>query len=173
MTCEICDQIKNKKGILYQDENIAAMLAQKPGAVGHIYVVPKKHIPILEKIPDKVIAQMFAKANKISMACFETLGVQGTNLIIQNGMPAGQHHSHCILHIIPRKENDGLNLLWTPKQLTEEEMSTAEIKIKENTGQVGIIEKEKEKPVEIKKTEEIKEDKAEEDLRIKELERLP
>lgn len=173
MACEICDQIKSKKGILYQDANIAAMLSPKPCAVGHIYVVPKKHFPILEQVPDKTIGQMFAKANKISMACFETLGVQGTNLLIQNGMPAGQHHSHCILHIIPRRENDGLNLTWTPKQLTEEEMSTAELKIKGNTNQVGIIQKEKEKPVEIKKTEEIKKEKAEEDYRIKMLERLP
>ncbi|MBN1644673.1 HIT family protein [Candidatus Woesearchaeota archaeon] len=171
MNCEICEQIKNRKGLIYEDQDIAAMLAQKPTAVGHVYIVPKKHIPILEQVSDPIIGRMFAKANKISMSCFESIGVQGTNLLIQNGLPAGQHHNHCILHVIPRKEGDGLNLAWQPKQLTEEEMSTAEIQIKENTGQVGIFEKEKEKPAEIEKPEEIQEE--EEDYRIKELERLP
>jgi len=175
MTCEICEQIKNQKGILYQDEQIVAMLALKPTIAGHTYVVPKKHIPILEKLPDKTIAQMFSKANKISMACFETLGAQGTNIIIQNGIPAGQHHNHCILHIIPRRENDGLNLIWQPKQISEEEMSTAEIKIKESTGQVGIFEQEKQKPEKVEKPKEIKKGKKEdeEDYRLKHLERIP
>lgn len=171
MSCEICEQIKSRKGLLYEDSEIVAMLAPKPTSVGHVYVVPKKHTPILEQIPDPVIGNMFAKANKISMASFESLGVQGTNLLIQNGLPAGQHHSHCILHVIPRREGDGLNLMWQPKQLTEEEMSTAEIQIKENTGQVGIFEKKKEKPIEIEKPKEI-EDK-DEDYRTKHLERLP
>jgi len=174
MTCEICEQIKKQEAILYQDDQIAAMLAPKPAIAGHIYVVPKKHIPILEKIPDKTIAEMFSKANKISMACFETLGAQGTNMLIQNGIPAGQHHNHCILHIIPRRENDGLNLTWQPKQISEEEMSTAEVKIRESTEQVGIFEQEKEKPEKIEKPKEIKkEEDEEEDYRLKELERIP
>ncbi|MBD3361217.1 HIT domain-containing protein [Candidatus Woesearchaeota archaeon] len=171
MNCEICEQIKNKKGVLYQDKNITAMLAPKPTAAGHVYIVPKKHVTILEQIPDKIIGEMFAKANKISMACFESLGVQGTNLLIQNGLPAGQHHNHCILHVIPRRENDGLNLAWQPKQINEEEMSTAEIKIKENTSQVGVFEKEKQKPIKIKEPEEIKDKEKEEDYRLKE--RIP
>lgn len=171
MKCEICNQIKSRKGILYQDESLVAMLAPKPAAAGHVYVVPKKHVTILEQVPDKTIGQIFAKANKISMACFDSLGVQGTNLVIQNGIPAGQQHNHCILHIIPRKDKDGLNLAWQPKQLTEEEMSTAEIQIKENTGQVGIFEKEPEKPAEAEKPKEIEE--KEEDYRTKHLERLP
>ncbi len=173
MACEICEQIKNRKGLLYEDDNIAAMLAERPSAVGHVYVVPKAHHSILEQIPDKITGQMFAKANKISMACFESLGVQGTNILIQNGIPAGQHHNHCILHVIPRKEGDGLNLAWQPKQITDDEMSTAEIKIKEGAGQVGIFEQEKEKPVEIEKPKEIKKDDEEEDYRIKQIERLP
>jgi len=171
MSCEICEQIKSRKGLLYEDSDIVALLAPKPTSVGHVYVVPKKHTPILEQIPDHVIGNMFAKANKISMASFESLGVQGTNLLIQNGLPAGQHHSHCILHVIPRKEGDGLNLMWQPKQLTEEEMSTAEIQIKENTSQVGVFEKKTEKPIEIEKPQEIEDE--DEDYRTKHLERLP
>jgi histidine triad (HIT) family protein len=171
MSCEICEQIKSRKGLLYEDSEIVAMLATKPTSVGHVYVVPKKHVSILEQVPDSVIGNMFTKANKISMASFESLGVQGTNLLIQNGLPAGQHHSHCILHVIPRRENDGINLMWQPKQLTEEEMSTAEIQIKENTSQVGIFEQKKEKPIEMEKPKEI--DDEDEDYRIKQLDRLP
>ena len=42
-----------------------------------------------------------------------------------------------MLHVIPRVENDNINLQWQPKQLTEEEMSTVELKIKEQTKNIG------------------------------------
>ena len=171
MKCKVCELIQKKKRMVYEDDKIMALLAPKPCAVGHIWIVPKKHAPILEQIPDFVVANMFSKANKLSMICFENLGVQGTNILIQNGVAAGQSNDHCILHVIPRQENDGMNLLWKPKQLNEEEMSTLELKIKEEAKNVGIFEKEQEKPIEEKKPEEVEDDS--EDYMIKQLERIP
>ena len=75
----------------------------------------------------------------VSIALFESVSAQGTNLLIQNGTVAGQEVPHVSVNIIPRKENDGLNLQWDVKQLDEEEMSTIELTLKE-----GIVALEKE-----------------------------
>ena len=153
--CEICEIIKSKKGKLYEDDKIIAFIAPRPCTAGHVMIAPKEHHPILEQIPDFIVGEMFAKANKISMATFETIGAEGTNLLMQNGIAAGQKHNHAVLHVIPRRENDGLNLLWKPRQLSEEEMSTVELKVKKETEGVGAFEQEEEKPVEEEKPEKI------------------
>jgi len=170
--CEICDLIKSKKGKLYEDEKIYAFLAPKPASTGHVILTSKEHYPILEQMPDFIAGELFTKANKISMAAFETIGAEGTNILMQNGVAAGQKHNHAILHIIPRRENDGLNLMWQPRQMDEEQMSTVELKIKKEAEGVGAFEQEKEKPVEVKGPEKIKAG-PEEDYLLKQLERLP
>jgi|DewCreStandDraft_4_1066084.scaffolds.fasta_scaffold90709_2 histidine triad (HIT) family protein len=171
MGCEICELMKEKKGLLFEDEQMAIMLAPKPAVPGHIILAPKTHAAILEQVPDFVIGKMFDKANKVSIAVFETLGAEGTNIIANNGIAAGQTTNHFLLNVIPRRENDNLNLLWNPKQLSEEEMSTIELKLKEESKGIGVFEKEKPKPKEEKKPEKI-EDEGENYL-LKQLERLP
>lgn len=170
--CELCKMIAEKKNLLYEDEKVVALLSALPSTMGHIIVAPKQHAPIFEQIPDFVVSELFMKANKLSIACFEALGAEGTNLIIENGIAAGQKSAHACLNVIPRKENDGLNLLWKPKQLSEEQMSTLELKIKDESKKIAPFEKEKPKPIEIKKPEEIKPTK-EENYLIKQLRRIP
>jgi len=136
LLCQIIEgKIPSKK--IYEDDLILAVLDVNGANPGHCFVLPKNHYPILEQVPDPEIAKLFQVANKISSAIFENLGVQGTNIFAANGVPAGQTVAHFMLHVIPRIENDGVNLQWQPKQLTEEEMSTVELKIKEQTKNIG------------------------------------
>ncbi len=136
LLCQIIEgKIPSKK--VYEDDLILAVLDVNGANPGHCFVLPKNHYPILEQVPDPEIAKLFQVANKISLAIFENLGVQGTNIFAANGVPAGQTVAHFMLHVIPRIENDGVNLQWQPKQLTEEEMSTVELKIKEQTKNIG------------------------------------
>ena len=136
LLCQIIDgKIPSKK--VYEDDLILAVLDVNGANPGHCFVLPKNHYPILEQVPDTEIAKLFQVANKISSAIFENLGAQGTNIFAANGVPAGQTVAHFMLHVIPRLENDEVNLQWQPKQLTEEEMSTVELKIKEQTKNIG------------------------------------
>lgn len=172
MTCKACDWVKEKKNSVYEDEKVFALLAPKPAVPGHVIVVPKQHAPILEHVPDFVIAPMFVQANKLSTKAFELLGAEGTNLLINNGVPAGQNTNHAVLHVIPRRQNDGLNLQWTPTKIPDDEMSALEEAIKNETKGIGEFEKEPKKPVELKKPEKIEESE-EEDYLLRQLERLP
>jgi len=105
---------------------------------GHCFVIPKNHYPIIEQVPDEELSQLFSVANKISSSIFESLKMQGTNIFVANGIPAGQTVAHFMINVIPRQENDGINLQWKPKQLTEEEMSTVELKLKESIQNLGV-----------------------------------
>ena len=146
-TCIVCQIIGNsipsKK--IYEDELVTAVLDINGANPGHCFIMPKNHYPIIEQVPDLEIGRLFNVSNKISSAIFESLGVQGTNIFATNGIPAGQTVAHFTINVIPRKENDGINLQWQPKQLSEDEMSTVELKLKEQTKNIGHFEKEEKK----------------------------
>lgn len=173
MNCTICDAIKAKQGLLFEDEHLAILLAPKPSVAGHVLIAPKQHAAILEQVPDFVIGKLFDKANKVSIAVFEALGAEGTNILVSNGIAAGQTSNHCIVNVLPRRENDGLDFAWKTKQLSEEEMSTVELKLKDETKNIGVFEKEKPKPKELPKPQEVKQDDAEVNYLIKQLQRVP
>jgi len=146
-SCIVCQIVGNKipSKKIYEDELVMAVLDVNGSNAGHCFILPKVHYPIIEQVPNNEIGRLFQVSNKISSAIFETLGAQGTNIFVANGTPAGQTVAHFTINVIPRKENDGINLQWQPKQLSEEEMSTVELKLKEQTKNIGYFEKEEKK----------------------------
>jgi len=172
--CIVCQIIEGSVPAkrIYEDDEVLAILDFNGANPGHAFVIPKEHIPILEQIPSHLVGKLFNVANKVSSAIFETLGVQGTNLFVTNGVSAGQKVAHFIINVIPRKESDGVNLQWQPKQLSEEEMSTIELKIKEEVGNVAIGEVPKTE--QLKKAEPVSETiEGEDNYLTKQLRRIP
>tara|TARA_Y100000310_G_scaffold341089_1_gene439057 strand:+ start:1488 stop:2072 length:585 start_codon:yes stop_codon:yes gene_type:complete len=139
-SCLICKIVGNQVPSykVYEDDLILAVLDVNGANPGHCFVIPKNHYPIIEQVPDQEITKLFSVANKISSSIFEKLKVQGTNILVANGIPAGQTVAHFMINVIPRTEGDGINLQWKPKQLTEEEMSTVELKLKDQIQNVGV-----------------------------------
>ena len=148
MDCTACDWTE-KAERLYEDDKLIAILPKEAIAAGHIILMPKKHYTIIEQVPDYEMAHIAKVANKLSIALFESLKIQGTNILIQNGLAAHQAIPHLLVHIIPRVEGDNLNFQWKPRQLSEEEMSTIEISLKDASTGAGSIEKEKPKPIDL------------------------
>jgi len=167
--CLVCHCIKNREFVIYENSALAVLIHPSPAVAGHLMIVPKEHFPIVESVPDAIIKEMMVVSAKMSVLLFEALQAQGTNTLWLNGAPAHQQFNHAALHVIPRKENDNLMLSWAPKQLSDDEMSTAELKLKEGSKEVGIPEPKKVVPVEVKKAETAKED----DWRLKYLNRIP
>jgi len=139
--CLLCQIVENRipSNKIYEDDQILAVLDVNGASPGHCFVIPKNHYPIIEQVPDEELGNLFVVSNKISSAIFENLKVQGTNMFVANGVPAGQTVAHFMINVIPRLENDGINLQWKPKQLTEEEISTVELKLKDQIKDMGIV----------------------------------
>jgi histidine triad (HIT) family protein len=133
MACNYCDIIsgKRKTALLYQDDKLMAFMAEQPATIGHMIVLPKKHLPIFEASTDEDAEKIFKVANKASIALFEAIKCEGTNILINNGIDAGQEEPHFSINLIARREGDGLSFEWAPKQLSEEEMASVEIQLKE------------------------------------------
>jgi len=173
--CLLCQIISNKipSYKIYEDDICMAILDVNGAIPGHSFIIPKNHYPIIEQVPDEEMGHLFTVSNKISGAIFENLQVQGTNIFVRNGIPAGQQVAHFMINVIPRKENDNINLQWPTKQLSEEEMSTIELKLKDQIGSIGVSKQttKKEKILAIPKHEPILDE--EDDYFISQINRIP
>ncbi len=102
----IAGKIPSKK--IYEDEKVFVVLDINPAAKGHVLLLPKEHYAIMPQVPDKDLGHYFLVARSFSHVLLKTLQASGTSIFIANGLAAGQKAQHFILHIIPRKEGDGL-----------------------------------------------------------------
>ncbi|HLC81776.1 MAG TPA: HIT family protein [Candidatus Nanoarchaeia archaeon] len=120
--CEYCGLLQRDWQIVASSEDVVIAVKDKVAVLGQITIFPKEHFTIMELVPEPVLQQCLILANKASTAIFETLGSQGTNVLIRNGLGAGQDVPHFGIEVIPRKEDDGLNLRWEPRPLSEDEI---------------------------------------------------
>lgn len=158
---------------IIEDNDLIVLAPKRAFVQGQLVIIPKSNPVILEQVSDDIIKKVFQVANKMSSTLFESTGCQGTNIIIQNGVAAGQINEVFSVNIIPRTENDNLKLEWEPKQASPEdlELSLKSFKsVKEQETQNKIIE-EKKKIIEQKKEEIMKPD--EHNYLIKSMSRQP
>lgn len=142
--CVVCEKLKEKKAIIiYEDENLVAILPSKPAVIGHIKVMPKQHAAKLEELPDNVVEELFFLSNFASSSIFDAVKAHGTNIILNEG---DNPETHLCLDVMPRKEGDGLNFRWKTKQLSVDEMDDAYFKIKDKAFFVGRKEVEQKQP---------------------------
>lgn len=108
--CIFCQIIAGKIPArkVYDDEKSIAVLDIRPAAKGHILILPREHYAILPQMPEKEIAHLFSVAKHLSQVALQVLRSDGTTLFVANGPAAGQQAQHVMLHLIPRKEDDGL-----------------------------------------------------------------
>lgn len=174
--CLLCSVVDNKVAAkkVYEDKDILAILHPSPASVGHILVMPKEHFAIFEQVPEFTTGRLFQITNKLSTVVFESLQMEGTNIIISNGTAAEQKWPHFTINLIPRRTQDGLNFAWSPRQFNEEEMGTAELKLKAETKRISeeILEEEAEAPVIERKVEHVA-GTEEDNYMIKQLRRIP
>jgi histidine triad (HIT) family protein len=106
--CIFCSIIRKEApaSIVYEDEQVAAFLSNRPVNVGHTLVVPKKHYADIYEIPEEEAAYLFKITKRIAQAIKETTGIEGIRIVQNNGKDAGQVIIHLHVHIIPMKPQD-------------------------------------------------------------------
>ncbi len=107
---------------LYEDEQFRVILDLGPATKGHALILPKDHFANLYELPDETAAKVMQLAKKMATQMTEKLGCDGFNLVQNNGETAGQTVFHFHLHLIPRYENDGQEIGWTPGSPSQEEL---------------------------------------------------
>ena len=119
--CQIIDgKVQSRR--VYEDEDVIAILDVNPANPGHILIMPREHYSIMPQIPKEEIGHIFMVAKALSNASLRALEVQGSNIIVANGVAAGQRAQHFMVHLIPRKENDGVDFQIPQKNIPEKEL---------------------------------------------------
>jgi len=131
--CIFCHIISGKVNSrkIYEDDKVCAILDINPGNPGHILLLPKEHYSIMPQIPEPDVGYIFMVAKALSNTCLRALKCHGTNIFVANGVAAGQKAPHFMIHIIPRKDGDGLTSFSIPeKKLSEIEFDALYEKLK-------------------------------------------
>lgn len=107
---------------IYEDEQFRVILDLSPAAKGHALILPKEHFANLYELPEEWSADVMKLAKKMAAVMTEKLQCDGFNLVQNNGTVAGQTVFHFHLHLIPRYEDDGQSINWTPGSPSAEEL---------------------------------------------------
>lgn len=95
---------------IYEDEYTYAFLDVNDDVVGHTLVIPKEHYDNVLDIPEKILNKVMSTVKKISQHYVENHGFTGVNIFNNSGVDAEQSVMHLHIHILPRKNDDGVKV---------------------------------------------------------------
>lgn len=95
---------------VYESKASLAMLDAFPMVEGHTLIIPKaKGYTDLLTMPPRQAAEFMSDVQKVAKAVQAATGCSGVNLWQNCGADSGQTVFHPHMHIVPRKEGDGLH----------------------------------------------------------------
>ena len=113
---------------LYEDDKVKVIFDAGPATLGHALVLPKTHAANLFELPEEYGEKIFAIAKKCGKAIKERYNYDGLNVLQNNGEAAGQTVFHLHVHLIPRMNDDKININWQQGESTDGETVAEEIK---------------------------------------------
>ena len=100
--------------VVDSDEHTVAFMDINPATRGHALVVPREHSRDLMDISDADLERTTLAARRLARRIDETLGPDGINLLNSCRSAAWQTVFHFHVHVVPRYEDDPLELPWVP-----------------------------------------------------------
>jgi histidine triad (HIT) family protein len=109
--------------IVQEDEHTVAFMDVNPWTRGHALVVPRAHSRNLYEIEGDELARTMAAAQRLALRMRDRLDVDGVNLINSCEPAAWQSVFHFHVHVIPRYDDDPLQLPTRPRSADKEELA--------------------------------------------------
>ncbi len=116
--------------VVQEDEHTVAFMDIQPWTRGHAVVIPRRHVKNLYEIEDKELARVNAAGRRLAVKMRDNLGADGINLLNSTEPAAWQTIFHFHLHVIPRYEDDPLQLPTQPGKVEPEEMARVAAEIR-------------------------------------------
>jgi hypothetical protein len=111
------------KEVIYFDDGVVVTANDKALVKGHIRAYTKLPASI-RSVPEDVLVHNLTAASLSASIVFQGLEAQGTNILVNQT-------DYIETSVVPRYENDGLNLMWEMKQGDSNSVQAAAAKIKD------------------------------------------
>lgn len=107
---------------VYEDEDFNVIMDINPASKGHCLVICKEHYENALDATPEILSKAFVLAQKVANAVKKSFNCDGINILQNNGEAAGQTVFHLHIHVIPRWENDSIDLAPKPAK-TEDDLA--------------------------------------------------
>ncbi len=113
--CVFCDIVNGQAPATFvardYDHDAIAIVPLNPVTDGHVIVMPREHVGDATEDPIVTGDVMVLAASLARLH-------DSANIITSIGAAASQSVTHLHLHVVPRREGDGLSLPWTGQVTT-------------------------------------------------------
>ena len=119
MDCLFCKIIEGSipSKTIYEDELVKVFLDINPNTNGHCLIIPKKHIVTVKEVDNILTTHILEVEKKIYDLLKEKLNIKGLTIVQNNEL--GQEVKHYHVHLIPRYEDDNLNINFNQESLKD------------------------------------------------------
>jgi histidine triad (HIT) family protein len=108
--------------IVQEDEHTVAFMDINPWTRGHALVIPRKHAKNIFEIEDEELARVMSAVKRLATRIRDSLDADGINLLNSAEPAAWQTVFHFHVHVIPRYEDDPLQLPGKPMDVDKDEL---------------------------------------------------
>jgi histidine triad (HIT) family protein len=109
--------------LVHEDASAVAFLDVFPVARPHVLVIPRAHAPTLLDLDDQAVGGLFRTVKAVQQKVQSAFQPLGFNVGWNHGRAAGQHVFHLHVHVIPRYEDDPLQLPGKPQEVEQDELA--------------------------------------------------
>jgi histidine triad (HIT) family protein len=109
--------------MVQEDEHTVAFMDINPWTRGHALVIPRTHSPNLYEVGEDDLRHTSSAAKRLALRMRERLSCDGVNLLNASEPAAWQTVFHFHMHVIPRYQDDPLQLPVRPRQAEPAELA--------------------------------------------------
>ena len=126
--CKFCGIARGEVDarIVHSDEDSVAFLDNRPLFPGHCLLIPVGHYETLSDLPKDKVGPLFVDARLIAAAVKKGMHADGSFVAVNNKVSQSVPHLH--VHIVPRKEKDGLRGFFWPRQKYPSDQETEKVR---------------------------------------------
>jgi histidine triad (HIT) family protein len=105
------------------DERTVTVMDINPATRGHAVVITRAHAANLMELDDEDLLAAMQTVRRVTERLRQTLNPAGFNILHNIGRAAWQSIFHFHVHVIPRYEDDPLQLPWLPEPADPAELA--------------------------------------------------
>ena len=130
--CIFCKIAKGEipSATIFENADFKVILDVAPAAKGHSLIIPKEHFKDIFELDSDTAAKLFTLAAAVARELKAELKCDGLNVLQNNGEVAGQTVFHFHMHLIPRYNDDGLDITLGSRESDPEELQQLAERIK-------------------------------------------